>query len=389
MDNRSPKAKTDKQLRDVIVFAVDDSGSTYTVASYWSKVQEQYDAYLSQYSPARIIPVLWNSKLTTVTHSQLAETIAKRAGGGGTRASNVATYLTTNNGHLFNVNKVCIITDGQISTAEVELCDRIFADGVANGALAVPEIEACLFGPYNPDLSVVAPFARAAKFTIRTNDSVLAEGDATLAVESSGLLDEIKTPDDLFERFEDLNRIIVVQNLGKTNQKLRDRLLELQKRLMDWIAWDNRRKLAELAARGGANDELGDGVVYTNPIHRALAAGDYQAAVDATRSMIDTVLEHGDEAVEDTGKRVARMIARLVDACTLGSFAIGALQSRRAQRATLAAAPDSGVPAAVVEEKDDPDMPSKFECPIMLDDTQVPVLLITTNKHYHDDYSMP
>ncbi|ORZ33615.1 hypothetical protein BCR44DRAFT_77306, partial [Catenaria anguillulae PL171] len=276
-------------LRNVVVFAADFSGSTWNQPQYWSRVGDHFDAYLREHGPDSVISLRWDTKLEPGTHADLKDTIRTLDGRGGTAPSVVAQYLVDKHGIEFNVTKLCILTDGDIDRGEVDRCDRILAAAPRK----IPDIEACLFGRYNPDLSVVAPFARAAKFTIRQNDEILAEGDASVAVESSGVLEAITTPTEFFAKFDELNKVIVVQNLGKTNPALRNELLDLQKRLMEWIAWDNRRKATEAMAAAAAaadtsKDDSDAGEVVENPIMKELAKGDYAAAVAATKTLVDS-----------------------------------------------------------------------------------------------------
>ncbi|ORZ33623.1 hypothetical protein BCR44DRAFT_55990, partial [Catenaria anguillulae PL171] len=283
------KSATKAGLRDVVIFAVDYSGSTSGQREYWPRVGYHFENYIAKYGADNIIAIRWDHQLRLGTHADLTTNIASLRGNGGTSPQVIARYLVDKHGVEFNVAKLCIVTDGQIGGWDVQECDKI----LATAPRKIPDIEACLFGRYNPDLSVVAPFARAAKFTIRQNDEILAEGDASVAVESSGVLEAITTPNEFFAKFDELNKVIVVQNLGKTNPALRNELLDLQKRLMEWIAWDNRRKATEaMAAAAAATDTSKDdsdaGEVVENPIMKELAKGDYAAAVAATKTLVDS-----------------------------------------------------------------------------------------------------
>ncbi|KAI9164510.1 hypothetical protein H9P43_008369 [Blastocladiella emersonii ATCC 22665] len=348
--------------KEIVLFAVDDSGSTGHASAYWTRVGERFNAYKEEHG--EMLHVLrWDMTEVETTHAQLDDNIRRMNSRGGTDPTCVARYISRHRDR-FAVTKLCIITDGQIDPGSVQRCDRELA-AIPGG---VPDVEACLFGNYSVDLSVVAPFARSANFVIRHNDAVLAEGCACVAVEDSDLLEGIRTPQDLFDAYEALHQLVVVQNLGRANPRLRDELIKLQKRLLDVIARENARKIAEAEPATAA--AAGAATAHPHPILDPLRDGDFAAAVTATRDLLYGIAETADDA-----KKVGDCITKLVQACTVASFRLDTLQSHRATRAALATVPESEVPTTDV----DPDAGagnSRFECPIMLDDDATPVLLI-------------
>ncbi|KAI9176213.1 hypothetical protein H9P43_006578 [Blastocladiella emersonii ATCC 22665] len=379
-------------VEDIVLFAVDDSGSTNYEREYWKRVGERFDEYRSLYGGALRV-LRWDTSELETSHKQLLANIERMNSRSGTDPTCVARYITRNRAR-FNVIKMCIITDGQIDRTCVQRCDRELA-AIPGG---IPDVEACLFGRFPADLSVVAPFARSANFLIRHNDAVLAEGCARVAVEGSGVLDAIRTPAELFIQYEKLRKLIVVQNLGRANTKLRDELIKLQKRLLDVIAQENARKLAAAESvrhrRGSASGDAGAAESsssqhrYPHPILDPLREGDYESAVAATRELLYGIADSADDA-----KKVGDCITKLVQACTVSSFGLDTLQSHRATRAGLATVPESEVPVAEVADASESAAAAasgggsdeRFECPIMLDDDTTPVLLITESASFADD----
>ncbi|KAI9216097.1 hypothetical protein BC828DRAFT_441653, partial [Blastocladiella britannica] len=350
-------------LPETVLFAVDFSGSTHGQSEYWPRVGTQFENAVAEYGDA-VRCILWDTSLVFATHAEMRARVATKAGRGGTNPTPVAEYIRTHAGTEFTLRKLIVITDGQISPSDVDKCDTVLAQIRADSQM--PAVEACLFGPYQADLSVVAPFARAAEFTIRQNDAVLAQGDARVDIADGGLLDAIDTPADFLAQYDRLHAAVVVQNLGRQNLQLRDCLLALKTRLLTWIAVDNQRR-AEAEVSVVAADAPD---VPRHPIAAALEAGEFAGAVSATRDLVlGVVAETGDLQTEVSDK-----ILKLVDACTLKSFSVDALRSRRAQRAPLLAAPtgDEAVPAVAAAADDAEDIAAAgtndaaFECPIML-----------------------
>ncbi|ORZ33624.1 hypothetical protein BCR44DRAFT_55457, partial [Catenaria anguillulae PL171] len=158
------------QLPDVVVFAVDFSGSTNSSPEYWRS----------------IIPT---------SHKELETAIERLQGNGGTAPQVIAQYPS----------KSTVSSSKRACLAHTSL-----------------------------NLSVVAPCARHSSLQFTTTNRFLAQGDSRLVHDTSAgeLEADIKTPQDLFDRFQELNNAIVVQNLGRSNPKLRGALLKLQARLV-------------------------------------------------------------------------------------------------------------------------------------------------------------
>ncbi|KAI9164374.1 hypothetical protein H9P43_008213 [Blastocladiella emersonii ATCC 22665] len=351
-----PIAPAPAAAKEIVLFAVDDSGSTAHQHGYWSRVGQRFEAYKKQHGDALHV-IKWDRGEVETTHEQLAYNISIMHGRGGTDPTCVARYIARNRDR-FTVSKLVLITDGQIDHSSVQDCDRELAALPGGG---VPDVEACLFGDYRVDLSVVAPFARSANFVIRHNDAVLAEGSADVDVED--ILEGIRTPQDLFDLYESLHQLVVVQNLGRANPALRDKIVKLQKRLLDVIARVLARKFADPAAAADAH-----------PILDPLREGNFGAAVAATRDLLYGIAETVDDA-----KKVGDYTTKLIQACTVGSFRLDTLQSHRATRAALATVPESEVPDvdSVADVVAAPRAgKSRFECPILLEDDTTPVLLI-------------
>ncbi|KAI9217903.1 hypothetical protein BC828DRAFT_408076, partial [Blastocladiella britannica] len=381
-------------LPEHVLFAVDVSGSTSSEHEYWVRVDSLYQAYLHEHGSDKLKPIMWHSSVEECTHEQLVANINHRRGRGGTAPAEFARMMAASHGVDYLVTKLCLITDGEIDISSVNRCDvvmKALADRCrdSNGLTPMPEVEACIFGRYKVNLTVVAPFARGAQFAIRHNDMALAAGDASVAIEASDRLDRITTPAEFFDAFESLRQVIVVQNLGKTNETLRDQLLVMQRRLLAWIAHDNKRRALEAAAAaaaGGGEDggaSQSEEEAITHPVLRPLVEGNYDAALESLRTMIYQVEhpdegegEDEDEATMDPAKRVGLLVQTLVEACMLGSYQIESLTSRRAGRANVQQTPEVVVPQADDDDNDAMDTEESvqtriargmYECPLLFD----------------------
>lgn len=328
--------------KDKVRFYVDCSGSTGGQIRYWSRVMQIFTSLEQQYGVNNVIVLLWDDRVKYPSRSDFLKWIDACSGGGGTYPNVFASAQ-----HMPEDCDAVIITDGQVSMNDVQICYRIVGNRRFN-SVAVYLVSTG--GEIN--LTVSAPFTANCN-----NISVYVQYDT----EAKPIVDNVSTSIDVDldkylndpERFLQealrIRGIILLQNLGKElNMPLRDRLLALQKNLMNCIA------------KRGAGDSANRWDVLAN----TLTSGDYLKAVQDCRDMISTV----DNSI---GKQVESAIADLIAQCSgSNNFSLENLDPGRLRRAdVVAAVPVAELPAQTVV--------TTFECPIMLEESNMAILIHT------------
>lgn len=311
-----------------LLFAIDYSGSTGRKANYWNKVL----ALVTPHQKATFL--IWDTSAKNITYDQIVVHCQSMSGNGGTEPQCIAKLLPAN---TKNTNLV-LITDGEVLPKDVTACD----EALKERSFASVEVHFIKTGG-NMNLSVSAPFTRNAKdVKIIVDDVVLATGSTAQAIDLKKYFDK---PEEFMQDAEAILKQVVLQNLGKNNQALRDGFLELQKNLLATLAKNN--------SAGGEYGKLRD----------LLKAGEYNSSVTMTKSLVAN-------ADSSFGKKIEAVIQELINQCSGSTnFSFDLLQPGRLARALP-------VKAVATEEIPEEENHTKFECPILLDDGSAPILCV-------------
>lgn len=205
------------------IFAVDDSRSTKTSTNYWNKVLTLFETLVKD------VPshsnVLWSNKTFLVNDEILIRTITNKGyHHGKTRISSLAQFLI--NGYQLNEIRLILVTDGQVSSREVELADNILQHASFHD---VQVYFITTDGPIN--LSVSTPFTRKTSFYLEVDDKVIAQGRSDLKIDFSIYHD----PDIFLHEFNNLKTTFVAQNMGYCNEEAKKEIYQLQDALLNSI----------------------------------------------------------------------------------------------------------------------------------------------------------
>ncbi len=322
--------------------AIDNSGSTNGMNIYWRRVGEILRG--SNLNEAHYI--LWNSNpwgsgCNFVGQDVVDTTIAQCRGRGGTCPVIVAHALQAR-----HFDRLILITDGQVTDYDVQSCDADLS------RLTTPLKSECYiiatsWSPTDrasPNLSVTCPFSRLGETVVRTyTDGADVQTVITLTAEDRAVVnkvDAISTYQELNDNYTALENALTIQNMGREDTKMRDRLLAMQSRIL----------------RNMAKDVPGD----IDVLKTHLETGDVVSAL----STLKQVSANYYDGVDDSPMT---KLNHLVSLCSLkNQYNVSAIRSNRAARATT-------VQSTVAVPTDDDTQ--KFECPISCDNDEV-VLLV-------------
>lgn len=194
---------------------IDCSGSTGGHKQYWARVSEII------YANPDASFYFWDDHCRTYTYRDAIAHANKMRGCGGT-------YPVVFVNHIRENDSIIIVTDGQIADTDVKTCDSKL-----NNILADVTIEIINTGG-QINLSVAAPFSRNCK-----NVKIIAENHIIHSGNTSDPIDLSiyqADPEKFITDYETIYKKIVMQTLGKRNDDLRNKLLDLQKNLLREIA---------------------------------------------------------------------------------------------------------------------------------------------------------
>lgn len=329
---------------------IDNSGSTSSSQIYWNKVYKIFN----QNRNAKII--FWNSTAMEVPLEIAEQNIKLKYGSCGTTPACFVNLLAK---HAINnkINKLIIITDGEIGMNEVNKC----RNALQESQLVFNEVETYFQSNNNSQkfdtLSVTSAFSCNTDFKFFVNDEPPIMGSSKHKILLESYFDQ---PSLFINDLPQLRINICVQNNGILNTQLRDDLLELKSNLLSCCAKLNNKY-----------------VDWTDELRILLEKGEhyYNDALDVIKKqcMKDDNIETRLEKIID------EEIMSLVNLCNgVANYQFSALQSRRVQRAQ-----DVRRVSANNLDKPDLDILSvdgvNYECPIMMD-ADVPCLLISHDE---------
>jgi hypothetical protein len=312
---------------------IDCSGSTGNSSKYWKTV-----AGIIHECSDKDTFYFWDTTCCTLTKPEALYRAEMKRGGGGTSPECFAPRISPHDG-------IIIITDGQVYESSIRRCDDI----LKSCELTSVVVHFVSTGG-SMNLSVSTPFTRNCKnFELYVDGESLASGDSTQEID---LKVYFNNPDKFFSEAEDLNKQIVVKNMGRRNDNLRNKLLDLQKNLMKCIAEEN----------SSSRDEY-------EPLHQSLVNNNYEDSIYQIKALIGP--SNSDEL--SRGKKLENIIRELTKLCEgTSNLSFTLLQPGRL---TLANVKAPIKPDAVEEAPIEEGYKGIFECPIVLDN-DLPVLLI-------------
>lgn len=338
-EERTRNTMSNKQSTShIVVFAVDDSGSTSGSHRYWSKVESIFNSIKDTTHEN----ILWSDKANCVDDNFMDVAIQKRSlYGGSTRISALAQSLINNHKDLSTI-KLVLISDGQVSDGEVRAADQTL-NGASFAEVNVHFIKTG--GEIN--LSVSSPFTRNTEFTVSIDDENLVKAKSNQKIDLTAYSD----PDVFLNGYTDLKSSLVAQNMGRVNTEMRKQVLNLQTTLMASLSKQESQGMTETFA----------------VIHDALKAN----SVDLAQDVLKSVMNKTDT---NKGKEVEKKIADLLKVSENGygyafsAYCDAGVPTSRYDRASLV----ESQPVAEIEHLD---VGQTFECPIMMDSSH-PVLLL-------------
>jgi hypothetical protein len=273
--------------------AIDYSGSTGNNAKYWDKVIE----IVKKYPDANFIT--WDTSASMQSVKAVLANAEARSGHGGTNPSSFANIIPEN-------VRLTIITDGRVTDSDVTQCDKIIKDK------KFKQVDIYLIytgGEIN--LSVSTPFTRNTVYNIyiygNNNECETITGNSAVQID----LDKYRSHPELFlQESETLYKQIVMQNLGRANVALRNKLLDLQKNLLQTIASQNYDKNSFDIIR--------------------------EAIVDGVQSKaIQLIMQQINPDDNSLGKQVETMIQNCVSKCDSKDYSFSSLVPNRLNRAQV------------------------------------------------------
>jgi len=308
---------------------IDYSGSTGGNTKYWNSVSELVEKEYQKDPNVKI--VFWDHCSKPVDINQARGQISSTSGHGGTNPTCFVDQVTDN-------SDVIIVTDGQVNSDDVTNCDT----KMNNKPLNSVHVHFINTGG-SMNLSVSAPFTRNAKeYQLFENEDVLAMGSTNDTIDLSSYTDN---PEKLILDHDELFKTITVQNVGRMNMDLRNRLLDLQKNLMNTIA-----------NRNDSKDMI-------STMREKLTNQTPEESIEIMKTFIH-------ETSDTIAKKVQTCIASLCNQCN-GSTNFSFDQLKDPARLMRA----QNISQVAVEELPETENVNKYECPIMMD-SDTPCLLI-------------
>lgn len=314
-----------------IVFALDCSGSTGNVGSYWNYVKLILDENQSKITKY----ILWDDNVKVVSLSEIKRWIESRKGRGGTEPQNIIS-------HLNDGDDLILITDGQINARDVQSVNESMLSKKLNSCDA--HIIAI-----NPDVSVVCPFTRGIKSTVKTY------GDRVLTLTSLTKTDlwivnqfDSLTLDEFISKYETIRQVLLNKMIGvtKLDKELHDSLVAMKARLYR---------------------EFIKTISNSFDIHTPLSEGRYEDAKNVSKTMIQEY--YGNNPIKEFSSKFDTLIG-IVSGKT--DFSVNQFNAIKTNTFSTAQTVDQEDPEVLL----DSDV-KKMECPIMMEDDApvIPILL--------------
>lgn len=318
------------------IVAIDNSGSTSGCKAYWTAVVSLMD------DNSNTKYILWNSNARYVSFDNVLDIARTCHGTGCTKPQKIAQLIKRQ--PLSQVHLI-LITDGQVLSNDVEETDKC----LKSAQFARVDVYFINTGG-EIDLSVAMPFVRKTKYQLYKDGILIQKG---VSAEPVNLKKYYGKPQEFLTESDDLYQKIVMQNLGRGNPKLRQDLLNLQSNLMKTIAQANAGKF---------DQKFG-------PLRTLLENDKYNEAIQMVKQL-------GNSSSTGLAKDVEAVIRDMIKHCEMTTdFGFNQLHSQRLARA------DNVETITTEELPQEINTSNDFECPIMMDNDNTPVIAIVDGQH--------
>lgn len=307
---------------------IDNSGSTGNCKEYWDYVQKLVN------KNHKILA--WGSNTIALSYSATEFLIKTRAGSSG--LTRPQTFIE----HVPEKSNLIIITDGHIEANDVTDCDNRLKDRIFSSVEV--HFFNTFYSKFPMNLSVAIPFIRNAKiYKIYKDKNCIASGSSNMQLD---LKQYYNDPEKLIKDAEQVYNLIVVKNIGKINEGLKEELLALQSNLLRFIANKN---------IDSNHDQLGH-------IRSYLKNKDLDNAILQTNHMIESL----DNSLSG---QIEKILQKLISKCSGNmDFSFENLESSRVTRA-------NNIIQTKPDEINEEEYKGDYECPISMD-FECPILLI-------------
>lgn len=211
--------------------AIDYSGSTSNNLYYWNTVKKVVENFISKCKQLDIMEeeicfVSWNDQYIFETKDKIINRAINRSGTGGTYPIGIVNALFEKQIN----NHICIITDGEVSTSDIDSCDSAIAN------YSVDNVE-CHIINNRPNVSVSCPFTRKNTSSVYTYipGSYLAELVVSTDKKDYEILEQIDslTFDTFNHNIDTITKCLIQLNIGTSgNIHIKDRLIAAKKRFL-------------------------------------------------------------------------------------------------------------------------------------------------------------
>lgn len=318
---------------------IDTSGSTNTQTKYWNNVKQIIDNVRKQYISVNYIS--WDYSAKKININDVHDLINSKNINGkwGTEPQCFIKELQKNNEKLINL---IIITDGAIYNEDIKQ-SNLLLDGRQFNSVVVHFLNTTA----DMNLSVSAPFIKKTKYKLYIDNELLKEGSTENEINLNIYYNNV----DLF--LHDSEKIlynITLQNIGSSNDILKNQLLKLQKNLLFNLSNFNYDKNLE---------------IFDN-IRQIIKTDSYTHSYPKFIELIN-------KSNLNIGSIIERNIRLMLQECnSSNNFSFDLLKPGRLNRAKI-------IPKVTINDVKPIECQfEKFECPITLD-YDLPCCLVNNN----------
>jgi hypothetical protein len=333
--------------------AYDCSGSTGGSYIYHEKTQNIVRTLIDNNEDFRII--LWDNQWKEASIQALQQINNAKTGFGGTDVSRVADAIL----QLDFTGKLIIITDGQVSTRDIDRCDYLLEGQLRFTHVDVYLIETC----GRPNMSVSCPFTRYCPHKVHTisyteeDIEVINVSEADIKILDN--IDSIDTLQTFCENKDSLLKALTARMMGNANvdTKIHDQLVRLRQRVF---------KNVMLSTQDGQT---------TKQLYDSLKTNEWEKSLDLYRTFVNEYYYNDFKAFDK-------------DIFELLNITKGGLRNTFSHRLRRSDRTDVVLPQDIAETKEEEPDKIDYTCPITLDNENDVVLLIKENTPLIDDPRM-
>ena len=333
-------------------FALDYSGSTSGEKFYHDNVKVILEKKFKEGDDI----IIWDTSAKFIPYNEYMEINKNRKGFGGTSPNVI--FSLFKDIETIHYSEFILISDGEVSQYEVEICDQEFQKN--KNKLMYDYVEVYLIGrKENTNLSVASPFTRfcASKTILKSPEeekviSEISSEDLKIVEKVSS----ISTEDEFNLNFESLKKACIVRLIGTNGDvELRKALLLMQSRIIKNNAEEHKTSLKE------------------EKIDTLLKDKKFEEAQNELYNCFQTI-------DTDFSKKI-NLLIRMSDGAIKQMFNIDEIQSFQVLTATNVKEVDTmeleDIPSSIEH--------SKFECPISMENEVDPAILITVPEEFIKD----